>query len=344
MARLAQAGVVLLACLWLVPGTLNAAAAKNELEGIKKKIAKEKQSISQTRQREGSILQELKKIEGDLALLSVDAPQNGIVIYGDNWANNRKIQVGDTLFPGMPVLTLPDLSSLEAHGFVYDTDLRFVSAGTACTLSLDAVPGKSWQGTVVSLTSVASRKSFASQHKVFKAVIRPNAVDGQQPVAHGPRLAGKQATQVTIEFPHQHPQKGAQPPRLHVEITRRPDHFGEFRFRQRKELFCIEHARGFEIAVETNGTQDPPSGLDWICVSPKAGTLLQITSGDELKLVYPQVGAEPERFERLDFKRFSLQPMDGPQREENTRLAIEYCKRHPKWRLSVQMHKLLGIA
>jgi 7-carboxy-7-deazaguanine synthase (Cx14CxxC type) len=103
------------------------------------------------------------------------------------------------------------------------------------------------------------------------------------------------------------------------------------------------HVRGFEIAVETNGTLAPPLGIDWLCVSPKAGAPLAIDSGDELKLVYPQEGAQPEAFERLDFRTFSLQPMDGPDRERNTRLAVEYCKAHPRWRLSLQTHKILGI-
>jgi 7-carboxy-7-deazaguanine synthase len=103
------------------------------------------------------------------------------------------------------------------------------------------------------------------------------------------------------------------------------------------------HARGFEIAVETNGTVAAPAGLDWICVSPKAGTELKLTTGDELKLVYPQQGAEPEKFASLAFQNFFLQPMDGPVREANTRLALEYCMRHPNWRISLQTHKLLGI-
>ena len=103
------------------------------------------------------------------------------------------------------------------------------------------------------------------------------------------------------------------------------------------------HTAGFEVAVETNGTQDAPAGLDWICVSPKAGAPLKLTSGDELKLVFPQEGAAPELFEELDFSRLQLQPMDGPEREKNTRLAVEYCLAHPQWRLSLQTHKYLGI-
>jgi 7-carboxy-7-deazaguanine synthase (Cx14CxxC type) len=103
------------------------------------------------------------------------------------------------------------------------------------------------------------------------------------------------------------------------------------------------HAQGFEIAIETNGTQLPPNGIDWICVSPKVGAPLVLTSGNELKLVYPQAGGEPERYAELDFEQFFLQPMDGPNRERNTELALAYCLSHPQWRLSIQTHKLLGI-
>ena len=103
------------------------------------------------------------------------------------------------------------------------------------------------------------------------------------------------------------------------------------------------HGCGFEIAVETNGTCVAPAGLDWICVSPKAGAELKQRSGDELKLVFPQFGAEPEKFEELEFRNFFLQPMDGPDRERNTQLALQYCLEHPRWRISLQTHKLLGI-
>lgn len=109
------------------------------------------------------------------------------------------------------------------------------------------------------------------------------------------------------------------------------------------DLLTALHEAGFKVAVETNGTQDPPRGLDWICVSPKAGAELRLRSGDELKLVYPQSGAEPAQFEGLDFRHFFLQPMDGPAREANTRAALAYCLGHPRWRLSLQTHKLLGI-
>ena len=103
------------------------------------------------------------------------------------------------------------------------------------------------------------------------------------------------------------------------------------------------HARGFEIGVETNGTIAAPEGLDWICVSPKGGSELVQRRGHELKLVYPQALAAPETFEDLAFERFSLQPMDGPEVALNTVRAIDYCLRHPQWRLSVQTHKSLGI-
>ncbi|MBS0363470.1 MAG: 7-carboxy-7-deazaguanine synthase [Proteobacteria bacterium] len=104
------------------------------------------------------------------------------------------------------------------------------------------------------------------------------------------------------------------------------------------------HRRGFSLALETNGTLAVPPGVDWICVSPKADAAVVQTKGQELKLVYPQAKAPPERFEGLDFERFLLQPMDGPDREANTRAAIAYCLAHPRWRLSVQTHKYLGIA
>jgi 7-carboxy-7-deazaguanine synthase len=103
------------------------------------------------------------------------------------------------------------------------------------------------------------------------------------------------------------------------------------------------HARGFEIAVETNGTLPAPAGIDWICVSPKADAPLAQTRGQELKLVFPQPGVDPASFEGLEFERFFLQPMDGPARAANTQAAIAYCLAHPRWRLSVQTHKYLGI-
>jgi 7-carboxy-7-deazaguanine synthase len=104
------------------------------------------------------------------------------------------------------------------------------------------------------------------------------------------------------------------------------------------------HSLGLEVAVETNGTQPAPKGLDWICVSPKANAEVVLTSGSELKLVFPQSTAMPERFVDLDFQHFFLQPMDGLEGKRNTRLAVEYCLAHPQWRLSVQTHKVIGIA
>jgi 7-carboxy-7-deazaguanine synthase (Cx14CxxC type) len=108
-------------------------------------------------------------------------------------------------------------------------------------------------------------------------------------------------------------------------------------------LIAALHTRGFEIAVETNGTIIAPAGIDWICVSPKAGSTLVQTQGDELKFVFPQCGFNPEQLEALAFRHFFLQPMDGPEREQNTQLAVRYCMEHPHWRLSLQTHKLLGI-
>jgi 7-carboxy-7-deazaguanine synthase len=109
------------------------------------------------------------------------------------------------------------------------------------------------------------------------------------------------------------------------------------------ELIDALHARGFAIGVETNGTIAAPDGLDWVCVSPKADAKLVVRKGNELKLVYPQEDAPPEDFVNLDFERFSLQPMDGPDAVQNTARAVEYCLQHPQWRLSVQTHKTLGI-
>ena len=108
-------------------------------------------------------------------------------------------------------------------------------------------------------------------------------------------------------------------------------------------LIAALHARGFEIAIETNGTQEAPAGIDWICVSPKAAAQLKLTRGNELKLVFPQPLAMPDRFEHLDFAHFFLQPMDGPNRDANTRAAIAWCLAHPRWRLGLQTHKVTGL-
>lgn len=114
-------------------------------------------------------------------------------------------------------------------------------------------------------------------------------------------------------------------------------------------LIAAFHDAGFLVAIETNGTlelpqgPEPRGGIDWVCVSPKAGAPLRLTAGDELKLIFPQPGAEPERYVHLPFAHFFLQPMDGPARAENTALAVRYCLLHPQWRLSLQTHKLLGI-
>jgi 7-carboxy-7-deazaguanine synthase len=110
-----------------------------------------------------------------------------------------------------------------------------------------------------------------------------------------------------------------------------------------EDLIDALHDRGFEVAVETNGTKPAPASLDWICVSPKAGAPFVQSSGNELKLVYPQEHAPPEKFAQLDFEHFFLQPMDGPDTALNTERAIEYCLAHPTWRLSIQTHKLVGL-
>ncbi|WP_293824527.1 7-carboxy-7-deazaguanine synthase [uncultured Brevundimonas sp.] len=108
-------------------------------------------------------------------------------------------------------------------------------------------------------------------------------------------------------------------------------------------LIAALKTRGFEIAIESNGTLEAPDGIDWVCVSPKADAEVIQIKGQELKLVYPQAKAMPERFEHLDFERFWLQPLDGPDQAENTAAAIEYCLTHPQWRLSVQTHKYIGV-
>ncbi len=110
-----------------------------------------------------------------------------------------------------------------------------------------------------------------------------------------------------------------------------------------RPLIHALHACDFEVAVETNGTVAAPLGIDWLCVSPKAGAQLVQTTGDELKLVFPQSGAAPEDYERLAFQHFFLQPMDGPQRKTNTEQALRYCLNHPLWRLGLQTHKFVGI-
>ena len=110
-----------------------------------------------------------------------------------------------------------------------------------------------------------------------------------------------------------------------------------------ESLVAAFHDQGLEVAIETNGTLLPPPGIDWICVSPKSGAELKLTYGDELKLVFPQEGLQPEDYVGLNFNYFFLQPKAGPDLEQNTRSAIRYCLDHPQWRLSLQIHKLLGI-
>ncbi|HNR09240.1 MAG TPA: 7-carboxy-7-deazaguanine synthase [Saprospiraceae bacterium] len=118
---------------------------------------------------------------------------------------------------------------------------------------------------------------------------------------------------------------------------------GEPALQMDQALVDAFHREGIIIAIETNGTLPLPEGIDWVCVSPKSDTALAITRGNELKLVYPQEEALPERFEFLDFDHFSLQPMDGPLQKINTAKCLEYCRNHPKWKLSLQTHKILEI-
>ncbi|HEV3225655.1 MAG TPA: 7-carboxy-7-deazaguanine synthase [Acidimicrobiales bacterium] len=118
---------------------------------------------------------------------------------------------------------------------------------------------------------------------------------------------------------------------------------GEPLLQMDRPLIDALHERGFEIAIETNGTVAVPDGIDWVCMSPKANSDTIVVSGDELKLVFRQAGGEPERYEHLGFTHFFLQPMDGPERDAHTAAAIEYCLTHPQWRLSLQIHKYLGI-
>jgi 7-carboxy-7-deazaguanine synthase (Cx14CxxC type) len=118
---------------------------------------------------------------------------------------------------------------------------------------------------------------------------------------------------------------------------------GEPSLQADEELIQSLHARGFEVAIESNGTRPLPEGLDWVCISPKAGADLVVPSGDELKLVYPQPGLDPAQFKDLAFTHFFLQPMDGPEIARNTHHAAEYCMAHPNWRLGFQMHKAVGL-
>ena len=144
---------------------------------------------------------------------------------------------------------------------------------------------------------------------------------------------------------------GGDPIRAAVRTARPPDRLtalvvctgGEPLLQLDKAMVDAFHAEGFRVAVETNGTQAAPPGIDWICVSPKSNAPVVLTSGNELKLVFPQLDAMPDRFESLSFEQFFLQPMDGPVVAANTAQAVAYCLAHPRWRLSLQTHKLLGI-
>jgi len=150
--------------------------AKEQLENFEKSYASQMQLVEISRS-QAEI--NLKKIISDMALLKIDAPQDGILIYGDNWTSNRKIQTGDTLFPGMTVASLPDLSSMQVIGYVYDTEYSSLASDMRCTISLDSLPDFRVDGRILSLTSVASRKGFTSEKKVFQATVELDKVDVQ---------------------------------------------------------------------------------------------------------------------------------------------------------------------
>ena len=155
------------------------------------------------------------------------------------------------------------------------------------------------------------------------------------------RCWGGGTAEVSTAQPHleaRHGRTGSAGPRKYVVCTG-----GEPLLQLDEPLIDALHDRGFEVAVETNGTRPAPASLDWICVSPKAGAPFIQKTGSELKLVYPQENALPEKFADLEFRHFFLQPMDGPDVARNTELAVDYCLKHPQWRLSIQTHKLVGV-
>jgi 7-carboxy-7-deazaguanine synthase len=119
---------------------------------------------------------------------------------------------------------------------------------------------------------------------------------------------------------------------------------GEPMLQMNEALVTAFHNLGFEVAIETNGTIEIPFHIDWVCVSPKANTEIVVTKGHELKLVFPQLGAEPEKYQDLDFQKFYLSPMDNPQQAQNTQVCLNYCLANPQWQISLQTHKLLNIA
>lgn len=146
------------------------------------------------------------------------------------------------------------------------------------------------------------------------------------------------AAELAGEIAQYWPKRNSRPARPFVVCTG-----GEPLLQLDHKLISALHEKNFEIAVETNGTIIPLSGIDWICVSPKAGAPLRVLTGHELKLVYPQPGAEPEKYQKLSFQNFFLQPLDGSDREANTKKALKYVLAHPRWRISLQLHKMLGV-
>ncbi len=201
--------------------------------------------------------------------------------------------------------------------------------------------GTNGPGGGVFKTADALADAVSACWKTPKDSLSPTGGEGAVRLVHAAGRSRKSANTVPAErppHPDPLPQRGRGNFVPYVVCTG-----GEPLLQLDEPLIEALHKRGFEIGVETNGTQDAPPGLDWICVSPKANAELVLTRGNELKLIYPQDGAAPERYADLSFDHFFLQPMDCAEREANTRAATEYCLRHPQWRLSLQTHKLLGI-
>jgi HlyD family secretion protein len=183
--------------------TLSLQKAKEQLANFEKSYASQ-MALVEINRSQAEI--NLKKIDSDMLLLKIDAPQDGILIYGDNWTSNRKVQPGDNIFPGMEVASLPDLASMQVIGYVYDTEYGSLLPDSRCSITFDALPGYKVEGRILSLTSVASRKNFATQKKVFQTVILPDSIDaekmkpGMTARIKVPLILAKEATAVLREY------------------------------------------------------------------------------------------------------------------------------------------------